>query len=87
MTKDQNLCLGALLSLTYPNGEMCIPFQPIERATGLDRRTVRRNVRALARKGLAEFHKGLWNDDGEPRGAGYCITPEGQNVAGVRADG
>lgn len=70
-------CLGALAELTAPNGEACVPFAPLEKLTGYDRRTVRRYVRALARKGLAEFHRPLWSEDGEPKGAGYCISTAG----------
>ena len=70
-------CLDALHELSVPHGEVCLPFAPVMGHTGLDRRTVRRCIRRLARKGLAEFHNGLWNEDGEMAGAGYCITPGG----------
>ncbi len=63
--------------MSRPDGEMCVPFRVIEHDTGFDRRTVRVHVRRLARKGLAEFHKGLWSEDGGPAGAGYCITKAG----------
>lgn len=43
----------------------------------MDVREVRRIVRCLARKGLAEYWRGLWSDDG-PAGGGYCITPAGR---------
>lgn len=35
---------------------------------------VRRTVRALARKGMAEFCRGLCNEDGEFAGSGYALT-------------
>lgn len=44
---------------------------------GTARAGVRRACRSLARKGLAEYHKGLWTEDGEPAGAGYCISKVG----------
>jgi hypothetical protein len=81
MVEGQEKCLRALAELTLPGGEWCSAFRSIIEATGMDRRTVRINVRALARKGLAEYHKALWTDDGTPAGAGYCITQEGQAVA------
>lgn len=43
----------------------------------LDRRTIRRACRSLARKGLARYARGLWKDDGSPAGSGYCATREG----------
>ncbi len=78
MIEGQQKCLEALDEHTHPNGEMCVPFAPIIEDTGLDRQTVRRHVRALARKGLAEYFRGLCNEDGQPAGAGYCITDAGR---------
>lgn len=51
-------------------------FIHIMDVTKLTRGEVRRAVRSLARKGLAEYRRGLWSDDG-PAGAGYCCTKEG----------
>jgi hypothetical protein len=45
--------------------------------TKMERREVRRIVRHLARRGLTEYAKGLWNEDGEPCGSGYRITDLG----------
>ena len=67
-------CLKALAALSRPDGEMCRPFCVVEGETGLSRRDVRRSIRALARKGLAEFHSGLCNEDGGFAGSGYCVT-------------
>ena len=81
MIEGHQKCLSVLAERTLPNGEMCIPFAPICRDTGYDRRTVKRYVRALARKGLAEYHRGLCTEDeGGFAGAGYCITKAGQKV-------
>jgi hypothetical protein len=54
-------------------------FKYIIGQTGLERKVVRRACRSLARKGLAEYGKGLWNDDGEPAGAGYAATRAGRD--------
>lgn len=78
----QATCLNALALKSIPHGEMCLPFRTVEVFTGLNRTHVKRSIRALARKGLAEFHKGLCNLDGEFAGAGYCITPAGQERIG-----
>lgn len=56
----------------------CYPFAPIAEATGLDTKQVRRACRSLKRKGLAEFHAGLWHEDGGPAGAGYEATSQGR---------
>ena len=73
-------CLLALGELTSPEG-FCHGFNILSEETGIERRKVRLSVRRLARKGFAEYHKGLWNEhSGEPAGAGYCITFEGQDV-------
>ena len=77
MIEGQEKCLAALAEMTAPNGEMCVPFALIERETGYDRKTVRRYVRALARKGLAEYWRGLCTEDMEFAGAGYCVTRVG----------
>lgn len=83
MIEGQQKCLEALADLTDPEWT-CVPFAPVERATGFDRKTVRRHVRALARKGFAEYHRGLWNEDGGPAGAGYQITKAGQAALEVK---
>lgn len=54
-------------------------FDPLSKKTGLDIKQVRRACRSLARKGLAEFMRGLWSDDG-PAGAGYGSTRTGASL-------
>ncbi len=76
MIDGQQKCLEALAELTA-NGEFYVPFAPLVKATGYDRRTVRRYVRQLARNGLAEYCRGLCTEEGEFAGAGYCISKEG----------
>ena len=78
MIEGHQKCLRALDEATEPNGLRCCHFIVLQLATKYDRKTVRRYVRALARKGLAEYFRGLWDDDGCPAGAGYCITYEGR---------
>lgn len=77
MQQHHETVLRALHALTTPNGERCVPFISLQEKAGLDRAMVRRCCRYLARQGLAEFYKALWSDDGEPRGAGYCISARG----------
>lgn len=60
--------------------DVAFHFRHFERATGLPRDEVRRRVRALARKGLLQYERGLWTDDGEMAGSGYSITEKGLRV-------
>ena len=46
----------------------------------LDVRQVRRACRSLARKGLAEYKRGLWTEEGEPAGSGYGATKAGSEA-------
>jgi len=85
MTEDQQLTLEALGELTRPNGEMCVGFRPLSDLLGQGEKRVRVIVRQLARRGWAEYYKGLWREDGEgPAGAGYCVTDEGLALCRVR---
>lgn len=52
-------------------------FDALCRRTQLERRVVRHGCRSLARKGFAEFGKGLWNEEGKPAGSGYAATRAG----------
>ena len=84
MTDGDLKCLIALGDMTQPDGECCVGFDALRDAMRMDRAEVRRRVRRLARNGLAEYWRGLWNDEG-PRGAGYCITHAGIHC--LRAEG
>lgn len=53
-------------------------FRSISLQTQIKQRQVRVDVRRMARKGLTEYGKGLWTEDGEPAGSGYCITDLGR---------
>lgn len=55
-------------------------FDVLSRRTQTSRRQVRLDVRRMARKGLVQFAKGLWDDEGEPVGSGYAITDAGRRV-------
>ena len=57
-----------------------LPFRTIAERSGLPREKVRRAVRGLARKGLAEYARALCHDDGQFAGAGYCCTKLGWEV-------
>lgn len=80
MSEMKRVCLEALMTLTQPDGELCMPFIDIQLMTNLPRTDVRRSVRSLARQGYAEFHFPLSDEDGNPKGAGYCISRQGIEV-------
>jgi hypothetical protein len=61
----------------YSEGFYFQSFAYLQKKTGLERGAVCRACRALARKGLAEFARGLWSEDGEPAGSGYGATKQG----------
>lgn len=79
LTKENMAVLKALHELTAP--DWAVPFVSIMRETKLTRPEVRRRCRYLRRIGLAEYHRALWSDDGEPRGSGYAVTRQGMAVA------
>jgi len=47
-------------------------------SNGLDKTQVKRSVRSLTRKGLAEYQRGLMDDDGTVAGSGYRISRAGR---------
>lgn len=74
----------------YEMEGQCLYFRSIALEVNMDWRKVRRVVRALARKGLAEYHRGLFDDDGRVAGSGYCISKAGRTAIRVgvnRKDG
>lgn len=68
-----------VLAKEYGNGwdGLCLYMSTIARRAGMPKAHVRHSVRALARKGLAEFHRGLMDDEGKVAGSGYCATKKG----------
>ena len=54
-------------------------FDAVAARCEVPKRLVRRIVRACARKGLLQFSRCLWSDDGEMAGAGYTLTPMGRD--------
>lgn len=48
---------------------------------------IRRVVRSLARKGMTELIRGLFNDDGYLNGSGYGVTKKGREWFAAYLDG
>ncbi len=78
MSPNEMKALKALAEAYSECEDFCfLSFKGIAARSKLDPKLVRRTVRSLARKGFAKYQSGLWNDDGEMAGAGYCCTKEG----------
>lgn len=53
-------------------------FKGIAKRCDVEPHLIRRVVRSLARKGLAQYERALWDEyDGTPAGAGYRCTQAG----------
>lgn len=87
LTNPEHKVLKALVSWYDFLGFHYVDFRTLSRQTKMRRRIVRLVCRALARKGLAEYSNGLFNDDGRVAGAGYAATAEGKVVCEVKTDG
>ena len=79
LTKREQTVLNFLAEASEDFG--CYPFNPISRATGIDRKIVRRACRSLKLKGMTEFHSGLCAEDGKFVGSGYCASDTGRTHA------
>ena len=76
LNANEERVLRLLEENTSTHGEMCCSFKHLADDKE-DIKFIRRGCRSLRRKGLAEFYRGLMNEDGEVAGSGYCIHPEG----------
>ena len=76
VSERERKCLE-VLAPHWDDEANCFYMQYIATETKLTIPQVRRSVRSLARKGLAEYTRGLFNENGEVAGSGYCATREG----------
>jgi Mn-dependent DtxR family transcriptional regulator len=79
MSPNERKALAALVE-HYSIDFGYFTFATIASESGLAPHLVRRTVRSLARKGFAEYAKGLWTEDGRLAGAGYRATEAGRNA-------
>jgi hypothetical protein len=77
LSEDEFRCLEAFPQITYPEPG-CVSFKWFSSYFDWDRSKVRRVVRSLAAGGFAEYHRGLFTEDGDVAGSGYCITDAGR---------
>jgi DNA-binding MarR family transcriptional regulator len=69
-----------VLAEIYDHESNCYFFRHIAAETGLEITQVRKACRSLARKGLAEYLRGLFDEDGMVAGSGYCCTKAGAEL-------
>src|SRR5690242_15607070 len=55
----------------------CLYFATIADKSGIEPSKIRRVVRSLARKGYAQYVRGLFDDEGQVAGSGYSCTRAG----------
>jgi len=77
LSEREQKCLAVLVDYVNGEEERCVYMKTIAEETKLTLVQVRRSVRALARKGLAKYHRGLFDEDGKVAGSGYCASEEG----------
>mgnify|MGYP001603044916 CR=1 FL=1 len=76
VSEREKKCLEMLVTI-YGNESDCMYMTYIAKELKLDYSQVRRAVRSLARKGLAEYLRGLQDDEGLVAGSGYRATEKG----------
>ena len=79
VSEREKKCLQYLLTL-FGSDQDCTYFRYIAKNTGLEERQVKCSVRSLARKGLAEYLRGLFDEDGFVAGSGYRATELGRKL-------
>ena len=68
------------LLIIYADDANCIYFRFIAEHTKLTIKEVKRACHSLAKKGLAEYVRGLFDDEGFTAGSGYCATEAGMKL-------
>ncbi len=77
MSDRERRCLRVLAARYNSEAKNCLYFRTVAKRTGLTETQARRSVRALARKGLAKYVRGLFDEDSNLVGSGYCCTDAG----------
>src|SRR5258708_5451816 len=78
ISEREKKCLIALYhQLEYSDKGNCAYARAVAKTTGLEVNEARNALRSLMRKGLVEYHRGLFNDDGFVAGSGWRCSPAG----------
>lgn len=75
----QRQCLEVLAE-SFSDDFNCLGFSGISQQTALNLSQVKRAVRRLAKRGYAEYHRGLFRESGEVAGSGYSCTSTGKRA-------
>jgi hypothetical protein len=84
LTKLQRAVMEAMAA-GGASEEQAVYFRTIKHHCAFVDVPIRRVVRTLARKGLTEYQRGLFSDDGMIAGAGYGFTRLGIEVSAILA--
>jgi hypothetical protein len=77
LTSSEAKVLECLRDRYADDGNNCLPSGFIASLTDLSLLQARRAVKSLQRRGYAELIRGIFNDEGQICGSGYCCTREG----------
>lgn len=75
-----------ILSEHYEDYANCLFFRGIAKQAHMNKKDVRRACRSLARKGLAAYERGLFDEDGKVAGSGYYCTKAGSDIFTIDED-
>ena len=73
--------VAVLLRLAEPEVGYYITYDNVAKATGLTHKRAKHIVRWMIRKGLAEYCRGLFDDEGKVCGSGHAASSMGRVVA------
>jgi len=81
INENEKKVLDYLVSRSAETGDTAyVYFRSIVAKTGLELKQVSRACRSLKKKGLAEYMRGLFDEDGMAAGSGYGNTEAGEKL-------
>lgn len=86
LTNSEAKVLECLRDRRHDDCGNCLPSGFIASLTDLSLLQARRAVKSLQRRGYAELIRGIFNDEGQICGSGYCCTREGAEAFAVAFD-
>jgi len=82
ISEREKKALSALYETYFSSEEgSCVYSRTVAERSGMEVNQSRNALRSLVRKGLAEYHRGLFDDDGFVAGSGFCVSPAGAKLA------
>lgn len=86
LTTSEAKVLECLRDRSADEGANCLPSGFIASLTDLSLLQARRAVKSLQRRGYAELIRGIFNDEGQICGSGYCCTKAGGEAFSAEFD-